>query len=162
VDKDVAFSASVLSASLVDNLLDWYKPHMEKMAWQQNRAIAKITQLETLTRIARKSCKETLFSAWTSRKVAKANDAMMIPRSYNFSAFKRNRRFASFTFSLFGLGGNAKKGTELLMNNATNKTRHAKYLQLDDELHIVDPLRFVFEKRCALATPARLKNPRCG
>jgi hypothetical protein len=81
---------------------------MEKMAWQQNRAIAKITQLETFTRIARKSCKETLFSAWTSRNVAKPNDATIIPRSYNFSAFKRNRRFASFTVSLFGLGGNAK------------------------------------------------------
>jgi hypothetical protein len=26
----------------------------------------------------------------------------------------------------------------LLMNDATNETRHAKYLQFDDESHVVD------------------------
>ena len=63
VDSDVAFSASTLSASLVDNLLDSYRPHNEKMAWQQNRANAKIAQLESFTRMAKKSCSETLASA---------------------------------------------------------------------------------------------------
>src|SRR5271168_1318818 len=88
---------------------------------------------------------------------------MIIPRSYNFSAFKRNRRFASFTVSLFGLGGNAKNGPNcLVINFVANETRHAKYLQLDDELHVVDLLRFAFEKRCALVIPARSKNLRCG
>src|SRR5579863_8280136 len=127
VESDVAFRASTLSASLVDRRLDLYSPHIAKMAWQQNRANAKIAILESFTRMFTKSCSETRLSAWTSRKVAKPNDATMIPRSYNFSAFKRNRRFASFTVSLFGLGFCLASGTNCLVrNNAGNKTHRQK------------------------------------
>ncbi len=72
VESEVAFRASTHSASLVDSLLDWYNPHIEKMAWQQNRANAKMTQLESFTRMVTKSCSETLLSALDEQESSQA------------------------------------------------------------------------------------------
>jgi translation initiation factor IF-2 len=60
VDKEVAFSASSTSASLVDSLFDSYKPQKENMAWQKQSAVTKMKQLDSLTRIPKKRAKEVL------------------------------------------------------------------------------------------------------
>ena len=70
VENAVAFTASMDSASLVDSLLDSYNPQNENAVWQRNSAKPKIKKFDSLTLIARKSCRETPWAARTSRTLS--------------------------------------------------------------------------------------------
>jgi hypothetical protein len=124
LERDVAFSASTISGSFVASLFDSYRLHKQNMPWQRKSAIAKIAQFESLTRIARNRATETLLAGYTTKKVAIPYARTINPTSNNFSALKRNRRFTSFTVSLFGPGlWDGDCVTLLIYTECLNRTR---------------------------------------
>jgi len=102
VEREVALTASIMSARFVDNLFESYKPHNENIMWHMKSVTAKIAQFDSFTRVERNSASGTLFCSDAITNVANPKQMITKPMSNNFRALNRNRRLTSLNVrSLF-------------------------------------------------------------